>query len=80
MKKRWLPVLALLPGLAVPIGVAAAATKIPTDHFNAKGGSLRFSAAVKNAKTCSWSSSPKVTGFDTTANCTNGDQLSCCAA
>lgn len=72
MKKRWLLVLALLLGLVVPIGVAAAATKIPTDHFSAKGGSLRFSAAVKNAKTCSWSSSPKVTGFNSTAKCRNG--------
>ncbi len=70
--KRFLLVLALVVGAGVPIGIATASTKVPTRDLKANGGTVKFSATVKNAKACTWSSSPKVAGFDATAECKTG--------
>jgi hypothetical protein len=53
---------------AVAIVQAGAATKT----LSASGGSLNFSANVRNAKTCTWSSTPKIAGFAKTVPCKNG--------
>ena len=47
---------------------ASAATKT----ISASGGSVTFTAAVRNAKTCAWSSSPKIAGFTATVQCKTG--------
>ena len=47
---------------------AGAATKT----VRASGGSATFVATVRNAKTCEWSSSPKIAGFNITAKCISG--------
>jgi hypothetical protein len=47
---------------------AGAATKT----VSASGGSVTFTTAVKNAKTCGWSSSPKIAGFTATVQCKTG--------
>jgi hypothetical protein len=59
-------------GVSVPFEITSAATNVPTRHLTAKGGVVKFSETVKNAKTCTWSSSPKVAGFDTTVECRTG--------
>jgi hypothetical protein len=38
----------------------------------ASGGSVTFTATVRNAKTCEWSSSPKIAGFNVTVKCISG--------
>ena len=63
---------AIVAGLAIPSMVALAATKVTTYNLSAKGGTIKFTATVKNAKTCAWLSTPKVVGFDTTVNCHSG--------
>jgi len=47
---------------------AGAATKT----VSASGGSVTLTAAVRNAKTCGWSSSPKIAGFAKTVKCKTG--------
>ncbi|GEM_PF-2387142 len=47
---------------------AGAATKT----VSASGGSVTFTAAVRNAKTCGWSSSPTIAGFAATVRCKTG--------
>ena len=70
--KRLLFTLALTVGSISHIGVGAAAIKIPTHDLSAKGGTVTFSTTVKNARSCAWSSSPKVAGFDATVKCVTG--------
>jgi hypothetical protein len=53
------------PGVVVQAGAA-------TKTVSASGGSVTFTAVVKNAKTCGWSSSPKITGFTATVQCKTG--------
>jgi len=47
---------------------AGAATKT----VSASGGSVTLTAMVRNAKTCGWSSSPKIAGFAKTVKCKTG--------
>ena len=47
---------------------AGAATTV----VSASGGSVTFSAVVRSAKTCRWSSSPKIAGFAVTERCKMG--------
>ena len=47
---------------------AGAATKT----VRASGGSLTFTATARDAKTCEWSSSPKIVGFNITVKCISG--------
>jgi hypothetical protein len=53
---------------AVAVVQAGAATKT----LRASGGSLTFRVAVRNAKLCSWSSSPTIAGFSKTVQCKSG--------
>ena len=69
---RYLVGVVLATGLLVPIGVALAATTVVTRNISAKGGTLTFSATVKNAATCAWTSSPTIAGFNETVPCTVG--------
>jgi len=50
------------------IAQAGAATKT----VSAVGGSVIFASAVRNAKTCAWSSNPMIAGFDKTVKCNTG--------
>jgi hypothetical protein len=61
---------AVVAGLAIPSTAALTATGIPTSHLTAEGGTVVWEATVHNATTCTWSSSPKITGFDATVACT----------
>ena len=47
---------------------AGAATKT----VSASGGAVRFTATVRNAETCGWSSSPTIAGFAKIVNCKTG--------
>jgi hypothetical protein len=47
---------------------AGAATKT----VNASGGAVTFSATVRGANTCTWSSKPKIAGFVATVRCKTG--------
>lgn len=51
------------------IVVQAGAT---TMKIGASGGSLTFTAAVRNATTCGWSSSPTIAGFTKNVKCKTG--------
>ena len=55
-----------LGGLVVTQAGAATRT------VSASGGSVTLTATVRNAKTCGWSSSPKITGFAKTVKCKIG--------
>jgi Right handed beta helix region len=59
-------------GLAAVFASTTAAAKVPTRKLSAKGATVKFSATVKNAKTCAWKVSPKVAGFDKTVTCKTG--------
>src|ERR1039458_3732810 len=59
-----------LAAFAVP-SLASAAPTVTTRQLTASGGTIKWAVAVHSAKTCTWSSSPKVAGFDATARCTN---------
>ena len=61
-----------LVAIAIPSTMALAAPRVPAYRLSAKGGTVKLSATVKNAKTCAWSSSPKVAGFDATVKCKTG--------
>ena len=54
-----------------PASASSSAT-VPTRHLAASGGTIKWPVMVHNAKTCIWSSSPKVAGFDGTVKCTTG--------
>jgi hypothetical protein len=59
--------------LAVPsLAGIAGASAVPTRHVTASGGTIKWAVAVHNAKTCTWSSSPEVAGFDGTVPCRKG--------
>jgi len=71
LKRAVAATVVVIAGVVIPSTVVLAGTG-PTYHLSAKGGTVRFSATVKNAKTCIWSSSPKVAGFDATVKCKSG--------
>ena len=53
-------------------GLVVAQAGAATKTVSASGGSLSFPATVRNAKTCAWSSSPRIAGFTTTVKCKSG--------
>jgi hypothetical protein len=53
-------------------GLVVAQAGAATRMVNASGGSVSFTASVRNAKTCGWSSSPKIAGFAKTVKCKTG--------
>jgi hypothetical protein len=53
-------------------GLVFAAAGAAARSVSASGGAVTFSATVRNAKTCKWSSSPKIVGFATTVRCKTG--------
>lgn len=59
--------------LAAPslVSTAGAATVV-TRQLTASGGTIKWAVAVHNAKNCTWSSSPRVAGFNGITTCTNG--------
>ena len=64
---------AVLVALAVPSLASAASTAaVPIRHLPASGATIRWTVMVQNARTCHWSSSPKVAGFDGTVKCKTG--------
>lgn len=64
---------AILAAVAVPaFTCAASAATVSTRYLSAKGGTLIWVLAVHNAKTCTWTSSPKVARFDGTVKCKTG--------
>jgi hypothetical protein len=65
-------VVALVTLAAPSLASTAGAATVPTRHLTASGGTIKWTVAVHNAKRCTWSSSPTVTGFNGTATCTNG--------
>jgi hypothetical protein len=65
-------VLALVAFAIPSLASAAGTTTIPTRHLTPNGGTIKWAVAVHNAKRCTWSSSPKVAGFNGTVTCTIG--------
>jgi hypothetical protein len=60
---------------AAAVGTASGASPRSgetTYHLSDKGGLVWVAARVKDAKTCIWSSTPKVAGFDKTIKCGTG--------
>ncbi len=70
---RPLVAAAALLAFAVPSLASAASTAaVPIRHLPASGATIRWTVMVHNAKTCRWSSSPEVAGFDGTVKCKPG--------
>jgi hypothetical protein len=63
---------ALVISLLIPAVSAFATTTVKNRSMSSSGGKETFSAAVHQAKTCSWSSTPKIAKFATTVDCVNG--------
>jgi len=53
-------------------GLVVAQAGAATRTVSASGGSVTLTAWVRNAKTCGWSSSPKIAGFNITVKCISG--------
>ena len=53
-------------------GLVFAQAGAATKTVSPSGGSMTFTTAVRDAKTCGWSSSPKIAGFTATVQCTTG--------
>lgn len=53
-------------------GLVVAQAGAATRTVSASGGSVSFTASVRNAKTCGWSSSPEIAGFAKTVKCKTG--------
>ena len=53
-------------------GIVVAQAGAATRTVSASGGSLSFTATVRNAKTCAWSSNPPIAGFTKTVMCKTG--------
>src|ERR1019366_9350357 len=53
-------------------GLVVAQASATTRTVSASGGSLTFTATVRNATTCAWSSSPTIAGFAKTVKCKIG--------
>src|ERR1019366_6894400 len=53
-------------------GLVVAQAGATTRTVSASGGSLTFTATVRNATTCAWSSSPTIAGFAKTVKCKTG--------
>jgi len=54
-------------------GLVVAQAGAATKTVSASGGLIRFAATVRNAKTCSWSSRPRIAGFAKTVKCNTGN-------
>ena len=65
-------VVALVIVAVAALASTAGARTIPTRHLTTSGGTIKWAVAVHSAKTCTWSSSPRVAGFDGTVRCTSG--------
>src|ERR1039458_8808047 len=65
-------VVALVTVAVAAVASTAGARTIPTRHLTTSGGTIKWAVAVHSAKTCTWSSSPRVAGFDGTVRCTSG--------
>jgi hypothetical protein len=79
MKKILVGVAVIAAGLTSVVGSVQASPKraevsTPTRYLGPSGGTVRFSARVKNAQTCRWSSSGtmRAAGFDGTLKCKAG--------
>jgi hypothetical protein len=71
---RPLIAVAALVALAVPTLAGAASTAtVPIEHVSPHGGTIVWVATVNKAKTCTWSSSPNVAGFNATVSCQTGE-------
>ncbi len=71
--RRPLIAVAALVAFAVPaLAVGATGATFPTRHLPATGGTFTWTAPVKSAGWCAWSSSPKVPKFNTTVRCNAG--------
>ena len=73
--RYFAPVVAVLAlvALAIPsLASAASSATVPTRQLPASGGTVEWTATVRNAQWCEWSSSPAVTGFDATVRCKTG--------
>jgi hypothetical protein len=53
-------------------GLAFATAGAATRAVSASGGVVTFRATVRNATSCTWSSSPKISGFATIVRCSTG--------
>ena len=67
-----IPVAALVAFAVPSLASAASTAAVPTRHLPATGGTIKWPVTVHNAKTCHWSSSPKLAGFDGTVRCKTG--------
>ena len=71
--RRLLVLAAVLLAFLVPSLASASSTvPIPTRDLTAKGGTVKWVVTLPVAKTCTWSSSPKVAGFHATVKCKAG--------
>ncbi|MGA2805869.1 MAG: hypothetical protein ABSF89_16020 [Acidimicrobiales bacterium] len=70
---RPLIAVAALVALAIPSLASPASTAtVPIRRLPASGGTIKWTVTIQNAKTCTWSSSPRVPGFDGTVKCKTG--------
>jgi len=67
-----IPVAALVAFAVPSLASVASTAAVPTRHLPATGGTIKWPVTVHNAKTCHWSSSPKLAGFDGTVRCKTG--------
>ena len=75
MRKVLRPLIAAtaLVALTAPSLVGAAnAARITTRHIAAQGGRFTWAVTIHSAKTCTWSSSPTIAGFNATVKCKMG--------
>lgn len=78
LRSRIAPVIAcaslIVAGFAfVPAAASNAPLTPNTTHISALGGSKIIYAVVKNARTCVWTSSPRIARFDVNIKCTTGE-------
>ena len=59
-----------LTSLSMPS--AASTATVPTRHLTARGGTVKWTATVDNAKWCTWWSSPRVPKFNASVRCEAG--------
>jgi len=61
--------------VVAPLASAASTATVPTRRIPATGGTIKWAVMVHAVKTCTWSSSPKVAGFDGTVRCLDGREI-----
>jgi hypothetical protein len=54
------------------VGLFVTGASAATKSVSALGGSVRFAGTVSKANSCSWTSSPKIEGFEATVECRTG--------